>query len=112
MNDTLQATLQSLGITEKYAGFFLAGTAVALCLERPSRFRSVIKEVYWETAAAHGCARADVERNIRTIVLRAWRVNRPGLQALAGYPLEAPPSVSDFLQILVNHMRKQSTVKG
>lgn len=45
----LQSTLRSLGITEKYAGFSLAVTAISLCFERPSRLRSVTKEVYWET---------------------------------------------------------------
>lgn len=99
-------TLQSLGITEKYAGFALATTAIALCLEQPSRLRSVTKEVYWETAKRHGCARADVERNIRTVIHRAWKINRPGLQALSGYPLESPPSVSEFLQIMARHLQK------
>lgn len=51
----LQSTLRSLGITEKYAGFSLAVTAISLCFERPSRLRSVTKEVYWETAELHGC---------------------------------------------------------
>lgn len=37
----LQSTLRSLGITEKYAGFSLAVTAISLCFERPSRLRSV-----------------------------------------------------------------------
>ena len=72
----LQSTLRSLGITEKYAGFSLAVTAISLCFERPSRLRSVTKEVYWETAA------------------------------LSEYPLLAPPSVSDFLQIMVSHLKK------
>ena len=39
----LQSTLRSLGITEKYAGFSLAVTAISLCFERPSRLRSVTK---------------------------------------------------------------------
>lgn len=74
----LQSTLRSLGITEKYAGFSLAVTAISLCFERPSRLRSVTKEVYWETAELHGCNRSDVERNIRTVIHHAWKVNRPG----------------------------------
>ena len=82
----LQSTLRSLGITEKYAGFSLAVTAISLCFERPSRLRSVTKEVYWETAELHGCNRSDVERNIRTVIHHAWKVNRPGLQALSEYP--------------------------
>lgn len=105
----LQSTLRSLGITEKYAGFSLAVTAISLCFERPSRLRSVTKEVYWETAELHGCNRSDVERNIRnirTVIHHAWKVNRPGLQALSEYPLLAPPSVSDFLQIMVSHLKK------
>ena len=102
----LQSTLRSLGITEKYAGFSLAVTAISLCFERPSRLRSVTKEVYWETAELHGCNRSDVERNIRTVIHHAWKVNRPGLQALSEYPLLAPPSGSDFLQIMVSHLKK------
>ena len=77
----LQSTLRSLGITEKYAGFSLAVTAISLCFERPSRLRSVTKEVYWETAELHGCNRSDVERNIRTVIHHAWKVNRPGLRS-------------------------------
>lgn len=69
----LQSTLRSLGITEKYAGFSLAVTAISLCFERPSRLRSVTKEVYWETAELHGCNRSDVERNIRTVIHHAWK---------------------------------------
>ena len=99
----LQSTLRSLGITEKYAGFSLAVTAISLCFARPSRLRSVTKEVYWETAELHGCNRSDVER---TVIHHAWKVNRPGLQALSEYPLLAPPSVSDFLQIMVSHLKK------
>lgn len=102
----LQSTLRSLGITEKYAGFSLAVTAISLCFERPSRLRSVTKEVYWETAELHGCNRSDVERNIRTVIHHAWKVNRTGLQTLSEYPLLAPPSVSDFLQIMVSHLKK------
>ena len=74
----LQSTLRSLGITEKYAGFSLAVTAISLCFERPSRLRSVTKEVYWETAELHGCNRSDVERNIRTVIHHAWKVNLRG----------------------------------
>lgn len=80
----LQSTLRSLGITEKYAGFSLAVTAISLCFERPSRLRSVTKEVYWETAELHGCNRSDVERNIRTVIhdpprLESQPAGAPGL---------------------------------
>ena len=75
----LQSTLRSLGITEKYAGFSLAVTAISLCFERPSRLRSVTKEVYWETAELHGCNRSDVERNIRTPRLESQPAGAPGL---------------------------------
>lgn len=108
----LQSTLRSLGITEKYAGFSLAVTAISLCFERPSRLRSVTKEVYWETAELHGCNRSDVERNIRTIIQQAWRKDPAKLREMAGYTLFTYPKVSEFIEIIAREAekRKKSSV--
>ena len=53
---------------------------------------------------ALGITRNNVERNIRTVIFRAWKVNRPLLSQLAGFPLEAPPAVSHFIEMLANHL--------
>ena len=53
-----------------------------------------------------GCERADVERNIRTIASRAWQANRERLIRMARYPVPFVPSASEFLAIVVAHIKR------
>lgn len=45
-----------------------------------------------------------MERNIRTAVARAWKINRPLLVEMAGYPLTCLPSASEFIEILTSYI--------
>ena len=85
MGDTalIHEELQALGITPNYKGYQQAVCAIQLALEEESRLRNVTKEIYWVVADARGCARSDIERNMRTLSLRAWRVNPLRLQERA-----------------------------
>ena len=85
MGDTalMHEELQALGITPNYKGYQQAVCAIQLALEEESRLRNVTKEIYWVVADAMGCARSDIERNLRTLSLRAWRVNPLRLQEIA-----------------------------
>ena len=47
-----------------------------------------------------------VERNIRTAVQIAWRTNPELLREMAGYPLDGPPTASEFLEILSNDVQR------
>ena len=75
-----------------------------LVLADEDRLESVIKEIYFVTAQHFGCHWTSVERNIRTIVQRAWRVNPTLLGKMAGYPLTDVPTVSEFLEIISAHI--------
>ena len=46
------------------------------------------------------------ERNIRTAVQIAWRTNPELLREMAGYPLDGPPTASEFLEILSNDVQR------
>ena len=98
MGDTalIHEELQALGITPNYKGYQQAVCAIQLALEEESRLRNVTKEIYWVVADAMGCARSDIERNLRTLSLRAWRVN----------PLSAPPAASQLITILTTHIQR------
>ena len=111
MKTTLQNALRTLGITRNYDGYRLTLNAVQLALEDEKRLRFVIREIYRPVAALCNCPLAHVERNIRTVIFRAWRVNRPFLSELAGFPLEAPPTVSHFIEMLVNYLADHSAEK-
>ena len=50
--------------------------------------------------------RAEMDRNIRTAVQIAWRTNPELLREMAGYPLDGPPTASEFLEILSNDVQR------
>ena len=106
MGDTalMHEELQALGITPNYKGYQQAVCAIQLALEEESRLRNVT--IYWVVADAMGCARSDIERNLRTLSLRAWRVNPLRLQEIAPYPLSAPPAASQRITILTTHIQR------
>ena len=105
---TIQKTLRALGITSNYDGYRLILAAVQLAVEDEDRLRLVTKEIYRPVSILCCCPLANVERNIRTVIFRAWKVNRPLLSQLAGFPLEAPPAVSHFIEMLANHLIDES----
>ena len=47
-----------------------------------------------------------VDQNIRTAVQIAWRTNPELLREMAGYPLDGPPTASEFLEILSNDVQR------
>ena len=57
-----------------------------------------------ETAAHFDCKWTAVERNIRTAVSRAWKINRPLLCDMAGYPLACTPAASEFIEIAASYI--------
>lgn len=105
----IQDTLHALGITRNYRGFRRSAIAIRLVLENPERLENVTRDVYRIVADTCGCNSAAVERNLRTVVERAWRISPTLLRYMAGYPLACPPTVSEFLEIVSNYIRKINT---
>ena len=105
---TVQEALRDLGITRNYRGYLRAVTAIELALEKEDRLDAVIKGIYSEVARRRDCSWSAVERSLRTLVQRVWRVNRALLIEMAGYPLDSPPTVSEFISIVVNHIQHTS----
>ena len=100
----IQDTLRHFGITRCYKGFRHTTYAIYLAVQDESRLEAITKEIYMETATHFGCKWAAVERNIRTAVEIAWRVNRPLLCELAGYPLRTEPTSSEFIEIIATYI--------
>ena len=107
MGDTalIHEELQALGITPNYKGYQQA-VAIQLAVDQEDSLEAVTKEIYWVVADAMGCARSDIERNLRTLSLRAWRVNPLRLQEITPYPLSAPPAASQLITILTTHIQR------
>lgn len=106
----IQDILRKLGVTCNYRGYKNTVIAVNLIVNNMDRLEAVTKEVYYEVARQCGCKWSSVERNIRTVVQRVWRINPKMLIEMAGYPMTEPPTVSEFLEIISNYiMRTEGT---
>lgn len=99
--------LQSLGVTANYKGCKQIALSVELALQKEERLSNVSKFLYQPVASQLGCSCSSIERNIRTIAQIAWQTNPAALQKLAGYPLCAAPSASEFISILTARFLRQ-----
>lgn len=103
---TIHDLLRSLGITAKYSGYSMTVKACNLIMEDESRLLKVTKLLYPVVAAQCNVGKITVERNIRTIIYKAWDTNRERLCEIARFNLVAPPSSTEFLDMLVSHLQK------
>lgn len=100
----IEQVLNSLGITCNYVGYRQTILAIQLALEDETRLCAVTRKIYWVIADMLPCTRCAVEKNIRTVIFCAWKINKQLLINIAGFPLTAPPSVSQFLAIIVAYL--------
>ena len=108
----IQAILRKLGICSTYRGYKAMVIALTLALEDEDRLNAITREIYAETARQLGSTPSAVEKNLRTVGMRAWDINRTDLERMAGYRLEAMPSVSEFLDILFNYIQRSRMRKS
>lgn len=84
----IEDTLRQLGVGGNYIAQQRAVTAIQLAIEDEDRLLYVTKNIYLPVAQICGCKWTAVERNLRTVVQRVWRINPEGLAQMAGLPPE------------------------
>ena len=104
--------LLTLGIGHQYLGHNITAQAVAIVIRDENCLLCVKKGIYMPIAAARQCDWRTVERNIRTVIHRAWTLHSDSLSRIAFYQLKQEPSVSEFLDILVSHLLRQSSMRA
>lgn len=67
MKQTLQSTLQSVGVFRHYCGYSHIVLSVAIAAEDPDRLQNIRKEIYFPVSKLCHTKLANVEKNIRTI---------------------------------------------
>ena len=108
MMPRIQDALRPFGISRCYKGAKHTAYAIYLAVTDDARLEAVTKEIYMETAAHFQCKWTAVERNIRTVAARAWRVNPDFLGQMAGYPLRCAPTASEFIEIVASYIIRHS----
>lgn len=96
--------LRALGIGRQYLGYNIAIQAVRMVLLDENRLLSVKQGILVPLSQQQHCDWRTIERNIRTIIHRAWCVNREYLSELAGYPMQHEPTVTEFVEMLSDHI--------
>lgn len=92
--------LRELGITANYTGYYQIIWAVELACQDSEFLAQMIKKIYCHVAERSCSSWKAVERNIRTVVTKAWENNPDLLRRLVGEELYRPPTNSVFLSIL------------
>lgn len=92
--------LRRMGVTPNYTGFHQAARAACEAARRPELMLSLSKWLYPLVAREMNTTGAAVERNIRTVILRAWRHNPELLRQCARFPLNKRPTCGEFLDML------------
>lgn len=111
MDAIINQLLRRMGITANYRGHRQLAMAIRLVLEDEDRLYAVQQEIYQPIADALHCNRDTIDRNIRTVLQRAWKHNRPQLNALAGYELTEQPKPVEFIDMLANRVRRAIAVR-
>ena len=101
--------LLSLGIGRQYLGHGLTVHAIQLVMQDENRLVCVKQGIFIPTATQRGCDWRTIERNIRTVIHRAWTFNADRLISMAVYPLRGEPTVTEFLDILSSYLLRQSS---
>lgn len=108
-DNQIDRLLQSLGIGHQYYGHRLTVTAVRLMILDENSLLCIKKGIFLPLAALYHCDWRCVERNLRTVVRRAWRRNSSLLTQIAAYPLTGIPTVTEFIDILASYLLRQRT---
>lgn len=107
----IHKALHNLGLTWNYRGYWQLYTAVQLVCEEPTRLESIGKEVYAAVAEECGCSVCCVERNIRTLIFKAWNGRRHILCEMANKILYSPPTVAEFVDMIVLDIMSKTTMQ-
>lgn len=98
--------LRLLGASGKLAGFRYAVYMIEQVRDHPEKIQLVTKNLYMQAAILFDTTPNNVERNVRTLIHACWRYpDHTLLNQLAGIVLDAPPTNSQFIDILAAYLR-------
>ena len=99
--------LRMLGVGRRYLGYRIIIQVVRMVLQDERCLQHIKQGLLIPLAQEQGCDWRAIERNIRTVIHRAWCINREYLCELAGYPLHQAPTVAEFVEILAGHAQQR-----
>lgn len=103
MMKQVESILHTLGVGRYYKEYELTCHVLRLAMEDSSRLCNMKKYLFTPTAAHFSCDVRTIERNLRTLIRRAWDNDAEAMRRVAGYRLLWCPPVSEFLSFMVDY---------
>lgn len=108
----IQRLVRTLGIGATYRGYRYLNYGIELCMQDENYLLAVSKLLYPKIAKEYSATSSSVERDIRTVINVCWeRGNQQLLKEISFRPLNAKPTSSVFLDILVDHLNHKDQDK-
>ena len=101
-------TLENLGITRKYRGYYFLSDAVEIVNLKEAALLNVGKYIYSPISIKYNCNSRTIERNIRTVILKAWKNNKYQMENIMGVKLTSPPTVTEFIDGLAYYVKTRN----
>lgn len=103
-------TLKNLGITRKYKGFYYLSDAVEIVNLNETALLNVGKQIYSPISIKYNCNSRTIERNIRTVILNAWKDNKYQIENIMGVKLTSTPTVTEFIDGLAYYVKTRNNI--
>ena len=103
-------TLENLGITRKYKGYYYLSDTVEIVNINETALLNVGKQIYSPISLKYNCNIRTIERNIRTVILNAWKNNKYQIENIMGVKLTSPPTVTEFIDSLAYYAKTRNNI--
>lgn len=101
--------LRRLHISGHLRGSGYLAYMLARAVPDPGQLHLITKNLYPETGRRYGATIASVERSVRNAIHSGWEKGGGGvLEEMADAPLDRCPTVSEFLHIVSDYIRRTS----
>lgn len=105
----IRRELRRLGILGHLRGYYYLTYMLIQVVPDPAQLELVTKHLYPETGESFGVSAASVERAARTSVAICWKgTGRNLLDQMADRRLDRRPTISEFLDIVADHIRRSA----
>ena len=104
----IERTMRNMGMSGTRKGFWCFYWSVVFALENPMVLYTVSRDLYPLVAEACNMSKANVERDMRSLVEWCWDYgDREAIRAISGRKLVVRPSVGELVDYVAAYLRYQ-----
>lgn len=103
--------MRKFGITTRYQGYFFLPEAIDIAVKQYGSCMKITKDIYPIISKRHGISTKRIERNIRTVIEKAWENNQDLMEEIAGEELTTFPSNGQFIDFVTYWLMERGGIE-